>query len=73
MGFLWQEYWSGLPFPPPMDYILSGISAIINLPWVALHVMVHSFIELYKPLCQDKTVMHEGEAALLGGHNLEKG
>ena len=19
MGFLWQEYWSGLPFPPPGD------------------------------------------------------
>ena len=73
MGFLRQEYWSGLSFPPPVYYILSGISAMINLPWVALHGMAHGFIELYKPLCQEKAVIHEGEAALLGGHNLEKG
>ena len=46
---------------------------MINLPWVALHGMAHGFIELYKPLCQEKAVIHEGEAALLGGHNLEKG
>ena len=29
--------------------------------WMVLHVMPHSFIELLKPLCQDKTVFHEGE------------
>ena len=28
--------------------------------WVALHGMVHSFIELLKPLCHDKAVIHEG-------------
>ena len=25
MGFLWQEYWSGLPFPPPGDLPDPGI------------------------------------------------
>ena len=25
MGFDWQEYWSGLPFPPPGDLPSSGI------------------------------------------------
>ena len=25
MGFSWQEYWSGLPFPPPEDLPDSGI------------------------------------------------
>ena len=28
--------------------------------WVALHGMVHSFIELYKPLGHDKAVIYEG-------------
>ena len=30
------------------------------LSWVALHGMAHSFIELHKPLHQDKAVIHEG-------------
>ena len=25
MGFSRQEYWSGLPFPPPVDHILSSL------------------------------------------------
>ena len=28
--------------------------------WVALHGMVHSFIELHKSLCHDKAMIHEG-------------
>ena len=28
MGFFWQEYWSGLPFPSPGDFPNSGIK-----PW----------------------------------------
>ena len=24
----WQEYWSGLPFPPPVDHILSELYAM---------------------------------------------
>ena len=28
MGFSRQEYWSGLPFPSPVDHILSGLSKI---------------------------------------------
>ena len=23
MGFSWQEHWSGLPFPPPVEHVLS--------------------------------------------------
>ena len=52
MGFLQQGYWSGLPFPPPVDPILSELSTMTHPSWVALHSMVHSFIELCKPLCQ---------------------
>ena len=52
MGFSRQDYWSGLPFPSPVDNILSEISTMTNLSWVALHRMVHSFIEL------DKAVVH---------------
>ena len=52
MGFSRQEYWSGLPFPLPVDLVLSGLSTMIHLSWVALHGMTHSFIEL------DKVVVH---------------
>ena len=52
MGFSRQEYWSGLPFPSPVDHILSELSTITYLSWVALPSMVHSFIEL------DKAVVH---------------
>ena len=47
-GFSRQEYWSGLPFPTPVDCILSGLSTTIHLSWVALHGMAHSFIELHR-------------------------
>ena len=60
MRFSWQVYWGGLPFPPPVDHILSELSAMICLSWVALHGIVHSFIELHKPLCHDKAVILEG-------------
>ena len=52
MGFSRQEYWSGLPFPSLVDYILSELSTMTHLSWVAVHGMAHSFIEL------DKTVIH---------------
>ena len=48
MGFSRQEYWSGLPFPSPVDHILSELSTMTHLSWVALHSMVHSFNELEK-------------------------
>ena len=52
MVFLTQEYWLGLPFPYPMDHILSEVSTMTCPSWVALHGMGHSFIEL------DKAVVH---------------
>ena len=36
MGFSSQEYWSGLPFPSPVDHILSELSTMNHLSWVAL-------------------------------------
>ena len=52
MVFSRQEYWNGLPFPSPVDHILSEVSTMICPSWVALHGMAHSFIEL------DKAVVH---------------
>ena len=52
MGFSRQEYCSGLPFPSPVDHILSELYTMTHLSWVALHSMAHSFIEL------DKAVVH---------------
>ena len=45
-GISRQEYCSGLPFPSPVDHILSELSNM------TLHDMAHSFIEL------DNNVVH---------------
>ena len=52
MGFSRQENWSGLPFPSPVDHLLSELSTMSCPSWVALHSMAHSFTEL------DKAVVH---------------
>ena len=52
MGFSRQEYWSGLPFPSPVDHVLSELSTMTHTSWVALHGMAHSVTEL------DKAVVH---------------
>ena len=39
LGFFGQEAWSGLPFPSPVDHILSDLSAMTRPSWVALHRM----------------------------------
>ena len=59
MGFSWQEYWNDLPFPPPVDHVLPEPSTVTCPSWVALHGMTNSFIELCKPLHEDKAVIHE--------------
>ena len=48
MGFSRQEYYSVLPFPSPVDHILSELSTMTYPPWVTLHGMAHTFIELDK-------------------------
>ena len=47
MGFSRQEYWSGLPFHSPVDHILSELSTMTCLSWVALQGWL-GFIELDK-------------------------
>ena len=49
-GDVFAFYWYGLPFPPPMDHILSELSPMTHPSWQALHSMAHSLIELLKPL-----------------------
>ena len=46
MGFSGQEYWSGLPFPSPVDHVLSEPSTMTCPSCVALYGVAHSFIEL---------------------------
>ena len=52
MGFARQEYSSGLPFPFPVDHVLSELSTMTRPSWVALRGIAHSFTEL------DKAVVH---------------
>ena len=47
MGFSRQEYWSSLPFPSPVDHILSDLSTMTCPSWVALQTWL-GFIELDK-------------------------
>ena len=47
MEFSRQEYWSGLPFPSPMDHILSDFSTITHC-FVWPHTAWLSFIDLDK-------------------------
>ena len=54
MGFSRQEYWSRLPFPPPVDYALLECFTMTRLSWVALNGMAYSFTELHKPLCMTR-------------------
>ena len=51
MGFSRQEYWRGLSFPSPVDHILSDLSTMTHLSWVAPWASLN-FIEL------DKAVVH---------------
>ena len=48
MEFSRQEYWSGLPFPSPVEHVLSELYTMTCVSWVAQHGMAHSFIELHK-------------------------
>ena len=47
MGFSRQEYWNGLPFPSLVVHILSDLSTMAHLSWVAPRAWL-SFIELDK-------------------------
>ena len=60
MRFSQQVFRGGLPFPPPADHVLSELSAMTHPFWVTLHGMAYSFIELLKPLGNDKAVILEG-------------
>ena len=44
-GFSREEYWSGLPFPPPVHHILSELFTMTCSSRVALQGMTHSFTE----------------------------
>ena len=57
MGFSRQKYQSDLPFPSPVDHILSELSTMTRLSWVALHSIDHRFFEL------DKAVVHVNRLA----------
>ena len=59
MGFLWLECWCGLPFPPPVDCVLSELLTMTDPSWVALPGMAHRVTELHKSLYHDKVVIHE--------------
>ena len=38
-----QGYWSSLPFPSPVDHMLSELFTMTHPSWVALHSLAHSW------------------------------
>ena len=54
MAFSRQEYWSGLPFPPPVDHVLSELFTVTHPSSVGLYRVAHTLIELSKSICHDK-------------------
>ena len=42
MGLSRQEYRNGLPFPSPVDHVVSELSAMTRPSWVVLHGTAHS-------------------------------
>ena len=40
MGFSRQEYWSGLPFPSPVDHTLSDLSTMTRPSWVVPRAII---------------------------------
>ena len=44
-----QEYYSGLPFPSPVDHVWLELFTMTHPSLVALHSVAHSFIELCMP------------------------
>ena len=52
MGLLWQEYCNGLLICHPVDSVLSELSPMTRLSWVALHGTTHGFVELYHEVIQ---------------------
>ena len=56
MGFSGQEYWRGLPFPSPVDHVLSELSTMTCLSWVARIPSLYRAQLIVSVL--DKTVLH---------------
>ena len=65
-----RECGSGVPFPPPGDHVLSGLSTLTRPSWVALHGLPQSF--LCKPLRHDKTVIRKEKPGVLQSVGLQR-
>ena len=59
-GILVARILEWLAIPSFKHYVLSELSSVTCLSWVALHSMARSFIELCKPLLHDRGMIHEG-------------
>ena len=58
LGFSWQEYWSGLPFPSPVDHVLSELFIRTHPLWVAL-----SSVQFSRSVMSDSLRPHQPQHA----------
>ena len=60
MGFSRQEYWSGLPFPPPVDHIVSELCTLTCPSWVACTVWLIAPLSYSSPCTTKKLCSVKG-------------
>ena len=54
LGFSRQEYWSGLPLPPPVDHILSELSTLTSPSWVACMAWIIASLSYASPFAMTR-------------------
>ena len=72
MGFSWQEYWSGLLFPPPRDHPNPGIEPVFSASPV-LQILYHwATWEAQDPWSPNQGPYHQGHHSLYMESHLHK-
>ena len=54
MGFSQQKYWSGLPFPLPVNHILSELSTMTHSSWVTWTTWLRTFLSYVSPFAMTR-------------------
>ena len=61
LGFSWQEHGSGLPFPDPVDRVLSELFAMTCLSWVVLQRWFIDSLSYASPLTMTRLQSMRGK------------
>ena len=77
MGLFRQEYWSGLPFPPPDDFPdhgmepVSPVSPTLQVNSFSLNHLRRAYMKLHKPICRQYLLVQLSSSYLFP-HNVNR-